>query len=339
MNSSPAKRIIIDKSFLQAEPRDCRRLSVLAEAGFQFVCIDTLGYEFATGNGEHGWAVAQRKLARYTERVEFWWHASDLITREIQDGLPIQDPCDHEVTERVRQHWLAGEMISSPDFEAIIKKSHGEREVDSVVDLRRFYEVMLEGWPNAATLLSREVGAGNPVNPTIREALRRSSLVPNMVRHVHGDPEKSDLYLTAAEQGLNCDWFLYRNLRAMLALAFLLMAKYGQATIPEKELANTKLDLDYLEMIHFADGIATNETSGLMADLFEVLHGRSKIKVSAAEVERCQPSIPEVAEGAYFRWLNGGCLHGNDFGDWLAARADLVRQSLAKITGQQSVER
>ena len=331
-------KLIIDKCFLQAEPKDCRRLEILAEAGCWFICADTLAYEFATGNGEQGWAVAQRKLARYAERVEFWWHASDLITREIQLGLPIQDPCDHEVTERVRQHWLAGKMISSPDFDVIVKKSHGEREVDSVAELRRFYEVMLEGWPNAATSLSREVGAGNPVNPTIREALRRGSLVPNMVRHVHGNPEKPDLYLAAAEHGLSGDWFLYRNQKAMLALAFVLMAKYGHATIPEKEFANTKLDLDYLEMIHFADGIATNETSGLMADLFEVLHGGSRIKVSSAEVDRCQPSIHEVAERAYFRWLNGGCNHGNDLEDWFVARGGLVRESLAKITDLRSIE-
>lgn len=321
-------KLILDKSFLQAEPRDCRRLFALADAGCSFVCIDTLAYEFCSGRGIEDWIAAQKKLSGVAEQVESWLHVADLMREELEFNTPANDPCDQEVSDALRIAWRKGSFRPRDGFEKTIEDERERREVDSAKALLQFYQERRDLWPDARRLLSEKLSKGGEVNSSIRFVIEESDLVSRGVKSVHGDPQDEELFVERASEGLGQEWLLYRTFKTKLALVLVLMARYNGAEIPEKEFVNTKLDLDYVDSLYFADGILTNETKGRLADLCQILYGNSKLRISSGDVDRCFPSEEDTLVVAYFRWLDSGCREGNDLKNWFSARGDLIRLAL-----------
>jgi hypothetical protein len=128
------------------------------------------------------------------------------------------------------------------------------------------------------------------------------------------------------EDGLRPEWFTYHHARSSLALWCIFMLKYGEKDTPGKEFRNTKLDADYASLLHYADALATNETSGSMADLCSWLYRGSKKLFSTAGLDATLPTERDVRLRAYFLWDHGGRTHGHDVDDWLSAEKQLMSQ-------------
>src|SRR3954465_5711312 len=94
------RKMILDKSFLQAEARSCRRLGALRLCGCTFVLTDTLVYELCTGSRDTLWNEAQRKLRVLADVIEVWRHTGELLKDEVVTQTPVASPLDEEMTAR-----------------------------------------------------------------------------------------------------------------------------------------------------------------------------------------------------------------------------------------------
>jgi hypothetical protein len=104
------------------------------------------------------------------------------------------------------------------------------------------------------------------------------------------------------------------------------MLKYGEKDTPGKEFRYTKLDADYTTLLHYADALATNETSGSMADLCSWLYGTSKKLFSTAGLDATLPNENTIRLDAYWIWDRSRRTHGHDIEDWLSAESLLMSQ-------------
>ncbi|MFD0894779.1 DUF2934 domain-containing protein [Luteolibacter ambystomatis] len=322
-----SRRIILDKSFLQAEARNCNRLRLLREAGYTFVVIDTLAYEFSTGRGAQEWGVAQRKLFEFSDHVEIWTHIGELLRKEVRMGVPTASPIDDDLTYRMRELWKNGNVAVASEGDPAIQRSRAEREVDStdaMADECRNFSV---SYPEYAREVKRRVGAGIDVGPLFVDLLHNEKLIQAFVRRDHGDPADREVYIVGAESGLNHEWLAYRLQRSHLAAKLLFMMKYEVGTRLGKEFINTKLDFDYIEALHFADAIATNETSGSLGLVCDWLYGPSKPRISTNFIDGVMPSEQSIRERAFFLWECSGRRAGDDLAHWL--EAELLAKRLA----------
>lgn len=87
MAETSRRKVILDKSFLQAESRACRRLHALWQCGCTFVLTDTLVYELCTGSRDSMLAEAQRKLFDFADSIEVWRHIGELLKEEFRRSL------------------------------------------------------------------------------------------------------------------------------------------------------------------------------------------------------------------------------------------------------------
>lgn len=94
----------------------------------------------------------------------------------------------------------------------------------------------------------------------------------------------------------------------------------------QKEFTNTKLDADYATLLHYADALATDETSGSTADLCSWLYRGSKKLFSTSSLDDILPRQEDIRLHAYYLWVHGGRTHGHDVDDWLSGEKELVRQ-------------
>src|SRR5208282_4803410 len=97
------RSVILDKSFLQSESKECRRLQFLKEAGCIFVLTDTLIYELCTNvdkkpQRNDQWPATQRKLFPFADCIEIWRHTAELLQTEIKTQKPIDSPINQTVT-------------------------------------------------------------------------------------------------------------------------------------------------------------------------------------------------------------------------------------------------
>jgi hypothetical protein len=102
------------------------------------------------------------------------------------------------------------------------------------------------------------------------------------------------------------------------------MLKYGEKDSPGKEFRNTKLDADYATLLHYADALATNETSGSLADMCSWLYRGSKKLFSTWGLDTVLPSEGKIRLDAYFIWDCEGRTHGHDLDDWLSVERALI---------------
>jgi hypothetical protein len=320
MNTLPTRRVILDKSFLQGESRNGHRLQLLADSGATFVLTDTLIYEFCTDSQPTQWPATQRKLFPFADKIEVWHHASDLLRLEIAQQRPVDFPIDREATERVRE-WFRGGAIHVPsNLAALGQAAHQEREVDSVnaliADCRSFCQVD----PNYTTRVQR---GGAEAEAILSDLMAQHEFIAWRVRKDHGDPTDTELYIRGAEQGLGPEWFAYQHAKSTLALCCHYMLRYGLKNTSAEEFVHTKLDADYVTLLHYADVLATNETKSL-AEICRWMHGSSKLILSTGSLDKANPKDDDTRVEAYNKWEQGGRTHGHDQFDWFWAKAELI---------------
>ena len=317
------RRVILDKSFIQTESKESRRLHLLSDAGCVFILTDMLIYELCTDSLTTQWPSTQRKLFPFADRIEVWRHTAELLKSEITDQTPIISPIDRESTDRVRVWFKGGKVYVPGNLPAIGKSAFQQREVDTVdaliSDCRRLCAI-------DPTYTAKILKGGEPAKASLANLMGRKDLTEFLIKRDHGNPEDQELYINGAEQGLGSEWFAYHNARSTLALYCVFMSKYGLANMPGRDFRHTKLDSDYAALLNYADGLATNETSGSLADVCEWLYGGAKKIFSTGSLDATLPTADEIRLEAYRKWERDGGTHWHDQADWFWAKQNLDAQ-------------
>lgn len=322
MNKLPVKRVILDKSFLQAESRNGDRLCLLRDCGASFVLTDTLVYEFCTDAKTTQWPATQRKLFLIADRVEVWRHVGELLRIEITQQRPVDSPVDQEATERVREWFRGGATYVPPNLATLGQAAHQQREVDSINALIADCQSFCQVDPVYTARIQR---GGAEAEALLSDLMARHEFIEWRVRRDHGNSSDSELYIRGAEQGLGPEWFSYQHAKSTLALCCHYMLRYGMQNPTAKDFVHTKLDADYVALLHYADVLATNETKSL-AEICRWMHGRSKILLSTSSLDGAKPKDDDTRVEAYSKWERDGRIHGHDQDDWFWAKAELLWQ-------------
>ena len=315
------RSVILDKSFLQAESKDCRRLQFLKDAGCIFVLTDTLIYELCTDINKDQWPATQRKLFPFADCIEIWQHTADLLRTEIKTQKPIYSPINQTVTDRFRAWFQSGQSYVQSDLEAIGESAKQQREVFSVDALIAECRDLCQCDPSYTNAIQRKKNAAKAI---LADLMGREHFIQRRIKMIHGNQTAPDLYIKSAEQGLGPEWFAYHDTRSTLALCCVFMMKYGLENKPGKDFRHTKLDSDYATLLHYADGLAMNETSGNMADVCNWLYGGSKKIFSTHIIDDALPTDDELRLEAYQKWEQDGRTHGHDQTDWFWAKKKLA---------------
>ncbi len=157
----------------------------------------------------------------------------------------------------------------------------------------------------------------------MRDNLDDERLIRWVIRACFGKPESPENFIPDAENRVTPGWFAYQNARVSLALIAIFLVKYGLTEHPGKKFPNTQLDLEYLALLKYADALASDETSGDMAELGGWLYGSTKKQISSEALLGAAPREEDVRLGAYWKWEATGRTHGHDVGDWLASESEL----------------
>lgn len=329
MNQTAKKRIILDKSFLQAEGRGSRRLLQLRDAGSVFILTDTLMHEIATDRNRDQWAAAQRKLFPVWDCIECWEHSADLLKSEIARGAPLMTPVYVKGTKFWTNQFRGRSVYFPGNLEEVGHDTTAQREVDTVEALIEDCRSFWEARPKYAKKIHK--GDVETVallrDPTFLDRFARWRVAKD-----HNDPDDKELYIPGAEGGLGPDWFAYHNARGFVALCCHFISKYGLKNSQGKDFAHTYLDSDYLVLLNYADALATDETSGSLANLIESIHGDSKIVFSTGTFDAAVPSEDETRVEAFLKWEREGRTHGHDLADWMWAKGELLWKRLNSET-------
>ena len=320
------RKVILDKSFLQAESKACRRLRALRHCGCTFILTDTLVYELCTGSRDTHWSEAQRKLWEFADAIEVWRHTGELLKEELATKKPVGHPVDKDLTDRTKS-WFGRRTEHVPgDLQSIAETARQQREVDSVEVLIRLCRTICQICAEPYAQIRKSLAQGKDLLAQMDDLVNQERMVMLWIQRAHGNPEAADVYIKGAKEGLGPEWFAYHHARSNLALWCVFMLKYGEKDQPGKEFRNTKLDADYAALLHYADALATNETSGSMADMCLWLYRGSKKLFSTQRVDSVLPGEDKIRLDAYFTWDRGGRTNGHDLDDWFAAeRASMVQ--------------
>ena len=315
------RKIILDKSFIQAESQDCRRLNYLRDTDCVFVLTDTLIYELSSGANSMQWPAAQRKLFPFADQIEVWYHVGELLKQEIATKKPLLSPVNQEFTEKIRTWFRKGTIWVPPDLAEKVAEAKKQREIDTaqsaIKDSLEFSRIN--------PLYTRQIQKGGAMaKAAIPEVINHKEIIAWQVRREHGNPDESDLYIPGAETGLSPEWFVYQNARSVLALRMVYMSKYGLVNTPGKDFIHTSLDSDYASLLHYADALATNETIGSLNDMRKWMYGDSKKLFSTDHIDASLPSHRQIELKAYQKWLDNGVTHGHHETDWFWAKRALA---------------
>lgn len=319
--------VILDKNFLQSEDRTTPRLRALARCGCEFVLIDTLIYELCSDTRlTNLWASIQRKLFPFADRLHLWFHSSELLRREVSSNSPVSGPEDDEATLRFRDWFRSGQVYVPSNLKEIVGAARQQREIDTMEKVapmaRSFGEMIAEaGRSSGITKLNKRDLAGR-----VRDNLNDARLIRWALRACYGNPESPENHIPEAEERVTPDWFAYHNARVTMVLIGIFLEKYGLTEQPGKAFPNTKLDMEYLALLHYADAIASDETAGDMAGMCEWLYGSAKKRISSASLFASLPPDDAVRLDAYFAWDRSGRTHGHDIDDWLSAEREAFAQ-------------
>lgn len=157
----------------------------------------------------------------------------------------------------------------------------------------------------------------------VRDNLDDKRLMRWVIQACYGNPNSPENHIPDAADRIDSGWFAYQNARITLALIGIFLQKYGLTEEPGKKFPNTNLDLEYLALLHYADALASDETSGDMAEMFRWLFGSTKKHISSARLLASMPTEDEIRLGAYYRWDCGDRTQGHDLDDWLSAEREL----------------
>jgi hypothetical protein len=311
------RKVILDKSFLQAENQDVRRLQLLKDAGCIFVLTDTLFYELCTDCQQKQWPASQRKLFPFADSIEAWRHTMELLRQEVADQCPIASPKDQETTNRVRD-WFQGGKVA-PNNQKAGDSAKKQREVGIVAPfIDDFHELFqIGGELEKADLASKEC-------------------TQFLIRKYHGNSAHQELYIKGAEKGLGTQWFAHHLVRSMLALYCVFKSKHGLVNKPGKLFSHTIPDSDYAILLHYADAIATNDKKD-MSVMCKWLYGDSKMIFSTKDLDAFLPTDDELQAEAYGQWEHNGRTHGHDKADWFCARKHLAARLWERLGKTQTI--
>lgn len=331
MSESQAKRVILDKSFLQAENSKGRRLRLLYDTGATFVLTDTLIYEICS-DSEDQWARIQRRLFPFADRLEVWHHVGPLMRDEIQHQRPIQSPVDAEGTRRLQAQFRNQKVFVPENLAEICQAFVQERERTNV-------DVLIAECRQLCNLDQRYAAAAVKNDPFARQMVAELVQNPRLLEHIiqreHGNAADPEKYIQHVEQGLREEWLAYHSARSLLALYGVFLLKYGLVSQPGKDFRHTRLDADYLALLHFADGLATNESSGSLADMAQWMYCGRKLVFSTGDVDQAAPTHEEVSLKAYLEWTASGNSHGHHLSHWFHAEQQLVSQLWSRLQDLQ----
>lgn len=332
---SVSRYVILDKNFLQKEDRTTPRLRALALCGCEFVLIDTLIYEICSDDRlSNLWPSLQKKLFPFADRLHLWFHNSELVRQEVAANEPVAGPEDDFATQHLRKWFRTSQVFVPTDLAKIVEDLRNQREVDSMEKVapmaRAFGEIIVDaGMSLGIEDLSKDDLAGR-----ISENMNDERLVRWVLRACYGNPESPESYIPDAENRVSDRWFAYHNARVTLALIGVFLKKYGLTDQPGRKFPNTKLDTDYLGLLHYSDALASDETTGDMAEMCNWLYGSNKKRISSSELLSALPAEESVRRNAYKIWEDSGRTHGHDVADWTAAEGKLygeMWQSLGTV--------
>jgi hypothetical protein len=334
------RSVILDKSFLQAESKDCRRLHFLKDAGCIFVLTDTLIYELCTNvdkktQRNDQWPATQRKLFPFADCIEIWQHTAELLQTEIKTQKPINSPINQTVTDRFRAWFQSGQSYVQSDLKALAASAKKQWEGNSVDALIKECRDLCQSCPSYAATIQQDKAQAKTI---LADLMGHKAFINWRIKRVHGDQSVTDLYIKGAERGLGPEWFAYHETRSTLALCCVFMMKYGLKIEPGMDFGHTKLDADYASLLHYADGLATNETSGNLADMCEWLYGGSKRIFSTKNLDAAIPKEDKLREVAYQKWEQDGRTHGHDQSDWFWSKKKLAACWWERIGKTQTQE-
>ncbi|MEQ1934916.1 MAG: DUF2934 domain-containing protein [Fimbriimonadaceae bacterium] len=314
----------MDKSFIQAESANAKRILAIRKTGAVFVLTDTLIYELCTDSKSAIWPSVQKKLFHVADAIEVWHHTSHLLKHEIEKHKPVAEPVDHHATEGMRE-WFKGGQVYVPANLEELKSSHEqlrEKEVvdDLIIDCQRFCERV----PEHIEKLHRNCAG-------VESIVRMKEWLRHQIIKEHGNADDLEQYIRGAEDSLGPEWFAYHFQRGVLALYGVYILKYGLKNQPGKDFVHTKLDSDYLTLLHYADALATNETSGSLSDMCRWVHGDSRVVFSTHDIDRVMPIENEVRIKAYLRWESQGWPAGEANEDWYWAEEQIYDDLWQKL--------
>lgn len=244
---------------------------------------------------------------------------------------PAGSPLDHDLTALTRL-WFQRRTDDVPDdLRSIADAARRQREVDSVEALIRLCRTFCRICSALYRQVRRSVAAGEDLGPQMDDLVNQERVVRQWVRWAHGRSEAVDSYIKEAEAGLGPDWFAYQHARSGLALWCVSMMKYEENDTPRKEFRNTKLDADYAALLHYADALATNETSGSLSDMCSWLYRGSKKLFSTSRLDEILPGDQDIRPAAYDRWDRRGREHGDDLDDWFLAEKAMLAQTWDRL--------
>lgn len=321
---SKRRLVILDKNFLQSEDRTTPRMRALARCDCEFVLIDTLIYELCSDSRlVNLWQSIQRKLIPFAERCHLWFHSSELLRQEVATNEAFAGPEDEQATRRFREQLRAGQVYVPPNLQAVVNQAYQQREIDTMQGIapmaRAFGEEIVKAAGSAGIPKLRKEELGG----WVRDNLDDGRLIRWAIRACYGKSESPDNFIPDAENRVTPGWFAFQNARVTLALIAVFLGKYGLTEQPGKKFPNTKLDLEYLALLSYADALASDETTGDMAEMCSWLYGSTKKQISSEALLRAVPREEDVRLGAYWKWVATGRTHGHDVEDWLASESEL----------------
>lgn len=332
--------IILDKNFIQKEDRTTPRLRALARCGCEFVLIDTLIYELCSDTKLPDlWPSLQKKLFPFADRLHLWFHNSELVRREVISNHPVAGPEDTFATQVLR-NWFHSKQVYVPrDLKEIVETLHRQREVDSyeaVAPMARAFGTIIA---DAGQQVGIERLSNVDLSERVSDNMADERLLRWSLRACYGNPASPETYIPDAENRVTDSWFAYHNARVTLALIGIFLKKYGLTEHPGQKFPNTKLDMDYLGMLHYADALASDETAGDMNEMCNWIYDTTKKRISSSDLLSALPQESSIRLAAYDVWLESGRTHGHDVADWTTAEDHLYDQMWHAIGAPCSAER
>ena len=173
------------------------------------------------------------------------------------------------------------------------------------------------------TELRRRVNNHQDTDSLCRSFINNPNVTIWMVNACHGNPDSQENHIPDAADRIDVGWFAYHHARVTLALICVFLKKYGLSDNPGKKFPNTKLDTDYLALLHYADGLASDETAGDMADMRRWLFWNTNHIISSYLLLSRLPTEDAIRLAAYGEWERTGRTHGHDLSDWYKSESDL----------------
>lgn len=331
--SEVSRKVILDKSFLQAESKDCRMLHALRQCGCTFVIIDTLVYEYGDGKRKGMVNEVLDKLAAFADSIEVWQHTGELLKHELRSKQPVASPVDRCSTDRMRALLRGSETINPDDTSYVnaVREAKAQRE-QTAKALFDMCDVLCTGiFAKQCETARREVGKGPKSRLTMCDWVNDCANLITILGLSYGNRCRKDTYLREARSGLGRDWFAYHHSRAVLAMLFIYnmrnMHNADGAIERWNEFCNAVFDADYALLLLYADAIATNETRRDMTKLCLCLHPNGKRVFSKKDLSSVLPSSADVECDAYYKCNHRGRGDGRALDDWLSAERELMEKA------------